>query len=345
MMGAGPEQTIRFTLAGRRTVAWASVGTGPRLVVGGWWTSHLELDWANPAFRTFVTGLAEHRTVVRYDRPGTGLSDRTALPDTSLDSEVEVLARVVEAAAPGPVTLFGGSSGGPIAAAFAARYPERVERLVLYGSYAQGARVAGPDVRTQLVSLVSAHWGLGSRVLADLFLPGATAVERDEFSRFQRASASADVAARSLAAVYAFDVRADLPRVQAPTLVVHRRDDRAISADLGREVAAAIPGAEFAALDGHEHFPWRGDAAAVQRTVLGFIGAPAVGPGSDLAALSDRERDVLRLVARGLADREIARQLGLSPHTVHRHLANIRTKLEVPSRAAAAVHASRAGLI
>jgi pimeloyl-ACP methyl ester carboxylesterase len=91
-MGMGPEQTIRFTSVGGRAVAWASVGTGPRLVLGGWWMSHLELDWANPAFRAFVSGLAEHRTVIRYDRPGTGLSDRTALPDTSLDGEVEVLA-------------------------------------------------------------------------------------------------------------------------------------------------------------------------------------------------------------------------------------------------------------
>jgi pimeloyl-ACP methyl ester carboxylesterase/DNA-binding CsgD family transcriptional regulator len=314
-------------------------------VIGGWWMSHLELDWANPAFRAFVSGLAEHRTVVRYDRPGTGLSDRTALPDTSLDGEVEVLARVVEAAAAGPVTLLGGSSGGPIATAFAARYPERVDHLVLYGTYADGARVAAPEVRMELISLVSAHWGLGSRVLADLFLPEATGAERDEFARFQRASASADVAARSLAAVYAFDVRADLPHVRAPTLVVHRRDDRAIGADLGREVAAAIPGAEFAALDGHDHFPWLGDAAAVQRTVLAAIGAPAVGPAVNLAALSDRERDVLRLVAGGLADREIARRLGLSPHTVHRHLANIHTKLGLPSRAAAAVYATRAGLI
>lgn len=241
-MASGPEQTIRFTLAGGRSLAWASVGTGPRLVLGGWWMSHLELDWANPAFRAFITGLAEHRTVVRYDRLGTGLSDRTALPDPSLEAEVEVLARVIEAAAPGPVALLGGSSGGPIAAAFAARHPERVVHLALYGTYAQGTRVAGPDVRQQLISLVSTHRGLGSRVLTDLFLPGASAAERKEFVRFQRASASADVAARSLAAVYAFDARADLPRVRAPTLVMHRRQDHAISADLGREVAAAIPG-------------------------------------------------------------------------------------------------------
>lgn len=344
-MSGGPEQAIRFTRAGRRPVAWASVGTGPCLVMGGWWMSHLELDWGNPAFRAFVTGLAEHRTVVRYDRPGTGLSDRAALPDTDLGDEVEVLHAVVDAAAPGAVDLLGGSSGGPIAAAFTARYPERVDHLVLYGTYAQGTRVAEADVREQLVALVSAHWGLGSRVLADLFLPGATAAERDDFARFQRASGSAEVAARSLEAVYAHDVRADLPRVRAPTLVLHRRDDRAIRAVLGREVAAAIPGAEFVALEGHEHFPWRGDAAAVARRVLETIGAPAAGPAPDLAGLSGREHDVLRLVAEGLADREIARRLRLSPHTVHRHVANIRTKLGLPSRAAAAAHAVRAGLI
>ena len=204
--------------------------------------------------------------------------------------------------------------------------------------------VAGPDVREQLISLVAAHWGLGSRVLADLFLAGATAAERDEFVRFQRASASADVAARLLMAVYVFDVRADLPRVRAPTLVVHRRDDRAISADLGREVAAAIPGAEFAALDGHEHFPWRGDAAAVQRAVLASI--PGTGSRSRRGSrgiVGPRTRRA-PTGRPGLADREIARRLGLSPHTVHRHLANVRTKLGLPSLVQPA-HATRAGLI
>ncbi|MHC1557962.1 alpha/beta fold hydrolase [Actinomycetospora sp. C-140] len=345
----GPtRQTIRFARSEARTVAWAAVGTGPPLVVGGWWMGHLELNWADPGFRAFVTALAEHHTVVRYDRPGTGLSP--GAPERSLDGEVAVLAQVVEAVGAGPVTLLGGSAAGPVAAALAARRPELVERLLLYGTYADGARVAPPAVREQLVALVGAHWGLGSRVLADLFLPGASAEERDDFARYQRTSASAGDAAASLAATYAFDVRTELGRITAPTLVVHRRDDRAIGFDLGREVAAAIPDATFVALEGNDHLPWRGDASAVLRAwsdVLpgAAVPAPAASAATPASVLSARELEVLRLVAQGLADREIARRLDLSPHTVHRHLANIRTKLGLPSRAAATAYAARHHLL
>ncbi|WP_433784250.1 alpha/beta fold hydrolase [Actinomycetospora sp. CA-101289] len=342
-----PGQTLRFARSDERTVAWAAVGTGPPLVVGGWWMGHLELNWADPAFRAFFGRLAAGHTVVRYDRPGSGLSP--GAPDHSLDGEVAALADVVAALGEAPVTLLGASSGGPVAAALAARRPDLVERLVLYGTFADGSRLASPAVRDQLVALVGTHWGLGSRVLADLFLPGATPAERDGFARFQRASATAATASAALAAAYAFDVRAELDRVAAPTLVLHRRDDRAVPVALGRDVAATVPDASFVALEGDEHFPWRGDADAVRRAVLAFLPGSSPAPRREVtpptSVLSPRELDVLRLVAEGLADREIARRLSLSPHTVHRHLANVRSKLDLPSRAAAAAYAERHHLL
>ncbi|HSK61175.1 MAG TPA: alpha/beta fold hydrolase [Actinomycetospora sp.] len=349
----GLEQTIRFARRGGTSLAYATVGHGPPLVIGGWWMSQLELNWAIPTFRAFLTALARRRTVVSYDRPGRGLSGGALALD--LDGEVETLVRVVDALGGRPVSVFGSSSAGPVAAAFAARRPELVDRLVLYGTYADGAAVAPAAVRRQLVDLVAAHWGLGSRVLTDLFLPDGTADERDAFVAFQRASGPAGFAAQALEATYSFDVRDELPRITAPTLVVHRRRDRAIAPRLGREIAASVPDARFVALEGSEHFPWRGDAAAVTRAVLAFLDEPRAaapaprGTGSadpnGLGVLTERERAVLQLVALGRSDREIARAMGLSPHTVHRHVANIRTKLDLPSRAAAAAHAARSGLI
>jgi DNA-binding NarL/FixJ family response regulator len=187
-----------------------------------------------------------------------------------------------------------------------------------------------------------------------VFLPGAGVAERDAFARFQRLSASAENAAASLTAVYAMDVRDDLPKVSAPTLVLHRRSDHAIPASLGRDVAARVSGSAFVLLDGVDHFPWRGDAASVVAAVSRFLGEPGVAVDRDtelpalplrLASLSDRELEVLRLVAAGLGDDDIAEGLVLSPHTVHRHVANIRTKLGVASRSAAAAAAARAGLV
>jgi DNA-binding CsgD family transcriptional regulator len=198
--------------------------------------------------------------------------------------------------------------------------------------------------------VVRSHWGMGSRLLADVFLPEADAAELEDFARFQREAASAQVAAARLASSYTLDVSAELGRVQTPTLVLHRRDDRAIPYALGRKLASLVAGAQLLTLDGAQHLPWLGDSAAVLSAIGEFLdGSPARAPADVLdvetPALSERELEVLRLVARGLADSEIAERLIVSPHTVHRHVANIRAKLREPSRAAAVAHASRLGLL
>ncbi|MDQ2698194.1 MAG: alpha/beta fold hydrolase [Actinomycetota bacterium] len=347
------DQVIRYAELDGRSIAWSAVGSGPPLVVGGWWSSHLEFDWRNARFRRFVGRLARHRTVIRYDRPGEGLSDRTPVQAGSLDEELAILEAVADEASPasGELDLFGASSGGGVASLFAARHPQRVARLVLYGTFARGIELAPPAAREAMLGIIAQHWGLGSRVLADLFLPDATAEERTEFAEFQRRSASREVALASLRAVYALDATGHLGDVLAPTLVMHRRHDRAIPFALGKDVASRIRNGRFVALEGVDHFPWRGDADAVVRETLAFFGVtpeasttPA-GAASGPAHLTEREREVLRLVARGETDAEIATHLTLSAHTVHRHIANIRTKLGVPSRTAAATWALRNELI
>jgi pimeloyl-ACP methyl ester carboxylesterase len=121
--------------------------------------SHLELNWLDPRFRRFIAALATHRTVVRYDRPGTGLSDHDGAPQASLDAEVDVLAAVVDVLETDRVAVFGGSSGGPAALVCAAEHPERIERLVLYGAFATGTAITPAEVRESMVSLVRAHFG------------------------------------------------------------------------------------------------------------------------------------------------------------------------------------------
>jgi predicted ATPase/DNA-binding SARP family transcriptional activator/pimeloyl-ACP methyl ester carboxylesterase len=269
-------QRIRYVRSADRAVAWTATGSGPPLVFGGWWLSHLELDWRDPAFRAFVERLAQQHTVVRYDRPGTGLADHAAPPSTGLEEEVAVLGDVVDAVVAelgtGSVALLAVSSGGAVAGIYTARRPDRVSRLVLYGSCADGSQVAQPRVRESLLALVEQDWELGSRVLADLFLPGADSAEREAFARAQREAAGPEVAARTLAAVYGFDARAEIGHVRRPTLVLHRANDTMVGSMLGRELAALVPGAVFTALDGHEHLPWRGDADRLAAEVLTFLG-------------------------------------------------------------------------
>lgn len=247
-----------------------------------------------------------------------------------------------------------GSSGCPVPVEFAARYPKRVRRLILAGSYLDGSSVAGPEDREALVELVRRSWGVSSRVMSDVFYPGATPAQRRAYIAHQRSSATPHAAAAALEAVYRFDARDSAAAVRAPTLVLHRRGDRAIRLPLGVATAQAIPGAHLEVLDGDAHHPWHGDAAVFLRRALAFDGvdetrvrltpdalevAAAGGRREAGSPVSARELEVLLLVAQGRTDAQIAAELFLSVHTVHRHVANARTKLGVPSRAAAAAWA------
>jgi DNA-binding CsgD family transcriptional regulator len=180
-------------------------------------------------------------------------------------------------------------------------------------------------------------------------LGGAESAEHERFARFQREAATAETAAALLGLVYRLDVRMHLPLVRRPALVVHRRDDRAVPFRLGREVAAAIPGATFIPLQGSAHFPWHGDVDSVVRACREALAPAQSSPHHasepEPGLLSSREREILACLARGLTDREIAEQLVLSPHTVHRHVANIRRKLGRSSRTAAVAEAARLGLL
>jgi pimeloyl-ACP methyl ester carboxylesterase/DNA-binding CsgD family transcriptional regulator len=333
-------------------IAFAVVGSGPALVLPAWWVSNVVEDWNSDPFRRFVEGLAAGRMVVRYDRVGTGMSDRERPHQTfTPDFEAATLRAVLDKLELERVTLLGISCGGCVAVSFAASWPERVDRLVLYGSYADGHGLGPAEARTGMVDLVRSHWGWGSRLLADMFGPSWSPENRAAFTASQRASADAQVAADLLELIYETDVRDDLPRVRAPALVVHREHDRAMRLSGAREVAALLPRAELVTLPGDAHLPWHGDGDAVLRAVAPFLGIKAPpAPARKLDAkgldeLSKREREVLGLVAQGLSDVQIAERLVISPHTVHRHVANILTKLQLSSRAAAAAHAARAGLL
>jgi ATP/maltotriose-dependent transcriptional regulator MalT len=181
-------------------------------------------------------------------------------------------------------------------------------------------------------------------MLAGLFDPHASGDEIAEHKRMQRAAASAEAAAIFLELDLDADVRDLLPLVETPALVLHRRADRTVPFARGRELAALLPNARFVPLSGDSHLPWCDDQRELMRALAGFLHGAASEADED-SPLTSRETEVIRLVASGMSNREIASTLVLSEHTVHRHVANILRKLAQSSRAGAATQAARAGLI
>jgi len=323
-------------------VAYSTSGAGPALLFDSGWVSHLREQLELGAFGSFVERLAERFTVIRYDRPGCGLSDRDGI-DLSFDGQLSAALAVADAAGANRFRLFGASQGGQVAAAIAARHPDRVEALVVYGMCACGSDLAPVEVRNSIVALVRAHWGLGLKAIAGAFVTDPTAEELEAFTRANRISASADVAARLLEVYYDTDIRGLLPAIRARTAVLHREADKGTRFELGRKVAALIPGATLIPLPGSSHVFYHGDWTAVLDATLGFLCEPA-SPGPQL---TNRELEVAELIAEGLTNQSIARRLSVAPRTAEAHVENIRRKLQVHSRAQIAAwvteHRLRAG--
>jgi pimeloyl-ACP methyl ester carboxylesterase/DNA-binding CsgD family transcriptional regulator len=314
------------TPAGR--VAYSVTGAGPPLLCETGWVSHVRGQLELFAFGSFIERLAERFTVIRYDKPGCGLSERDP-SDLSFDAQVATALAVADAVRAGRFAMFGASQGAQIAAAVAARFPDRVDALVLYGMCASGADLAPPEVRDSIVSLVRANWGLGLKMMTGIFIPEPSADDIEALARFQRESASAAVGSRLLEVYYTTDVRPVLPSIRARTAVLHREGDRATSFRLGQEVAGLIPGAVLFPLTGSAHLFYHGDWAVVLDAMLGFLCEP---PASKVP-LTARELEVAGLVAEGLTNHSIAVRLSIAPRTAEAHVENIRRKLAVHSRA------------
>ena len=320
----------RVTTADGSELAVATVGDGRPVVYVSGWLSHLQRGWELPEERAFTESLARGARLVRYDRAGCGLSAPTDRPP-SLEYELEQLAAVVGDLGPEPFDLIGASLGAAVAVAWAAAHPETVRRLVLYGGWASGAEISPPSARDHILGLVESHWGLGSDVLTDLFAPDATAAARAGFARYQRASSSAETARALLGMSYRLDVRGLLPRVVAPTLVVHRSEDRAAPVAQARVLADGIDGARLVVLAGRSHLPWAGDTHELVTAIRRFLGLRVAR--ADGSALTARQREVAALVGEGLTNREIAVRLGIEERSAEGHVERIRLRLGFRSRA------------
>jgi pimeloyl-ACP methyl ester carboxylesterase/DNA-binding CsgD family transcriptional regulator len=355
------QQTIRFikSVNGVR-LAVATSGSGPPLVKSANWLSHLEFDWQSPVWRHWFRFLSSGRQLIRFDPRGCGLSDWD-VADLSHEAQVADLEAIVDASDLERFPLLGISQGGAACIEYAVRHPERVTQLVLYGCYSEGWAQRGAEARRHgeaLVELIRQGWGQENpafRLLfASLFIPDATNEQVRWFSDLMRTTTQPEIAARIIESFGQINVRPLLDKVNVPTLVMHARGDARIPFEQGRLLAAEIPNARFVSLESRNHILTENEPSwarfcEIFNDSMGL--APAAGERIaeptmpvDLAELTTRENAILRLVARGAANGEIARRLFISEKTVRNHLTNIFDKLGVDSRSKAIVVARDRGI-
>jgi pimeloyl-ACP methyl ester carboxylesterase len=267
-------QHIQFctTVDGVR-IAYSLVGHGPFLVFPPAWVSHLQFQWEHPSTREYLEKGTRNHTFLFYDKHGCGLSERNRT-DFTLESEVRPLEAVIDHLKLKRFALFGFACSGPVAIAYAIKYPRRVSHLILCDSYACGEALSTEEFKKTFTSLIRSAWGIGSKTLADIFLPGADVSALKWVARYQRESATAEMAAKLLDLTYNLDVTNLLPKLRVPTLVIHRKGCKAIPFHLGMEMASMIPNSRFVPLEGSIHLPYFGDADAVLRIMGEFLGIP-----------------------------------------------------------------------
>jgi pimeloyl-ACP methyl ester carboxylesterase/DNA-binding CsgD family transcriptional regulator len=275
--------------------------------------------------------------------------------DHSQERWVGDLEAVVAAAAPrGPFALLGISQGTAAAVTFAARYPERVSHLILYGAYARGWSQRddpeGGRAYQAITDLCRFGWGQENpafrQVFTSRFIPGATDEQMTWFNELCRKTSSPKIAAELLEARSRINVVDVLDRIRTPTLVVHGRNDQIVPLAEGRLLASAIRGAEFVELDSSNHILLESEPAweRFRSAVLEFTGlGRTVGEDPIFRRLTAREREVLTLLTEGLGNGDIAERLALSEKTVRNHVSNLFDKLGVWSRAQAIVFARDRG--
>ncbi len=320
------------------SIACYTLGQGPPLVLMPMGPRNFRTEWRLAESRRFHERLAQRRQVVRYDLRGSGLSQRGAV-DFAFEAQVRDLEAVVERLRARRADLFAGVHAGPIAIAFTARHPERVSRLILWCTWTHRFGIYRPARSAAIQTLIDADWelfidsvahsllgrsgGALSRSYAEVFRDATTP---EEYDRWLEGNSRVP------------DVGDLLTRVNVPTLVLHRREVD-IEVEVARGIAARIPGSEFALLEGDSTVPFVGDSESVTAAIEGFLerGGPA--------GLSEREIEVLRHLARGQTNQEIADELVISLNTVNRHVSNIFNKIDVTNRAEAVAFAFRQGMV
>jgi pimeloyl-ACP methyl ester carboxylesterase len=257
-------RTIRYADSDGVQIAYEVFGSGPRdLVFVHGWVTNLELLWEHPRVAHALERLGSFSRVIHLDKRGTGLSDRVPVDRLpTLEERMDDVRAVMDAARSERAVLFAHSEGGPMCSLFAAAYPERTEALIMYGSFASRRWhpdypwAPTPEERERFISAVREGWG--GVVDLPVLAPGVVGDEdfRSWWARFLRSSTSPAAAVALARMNGATDVRAVLPTIRVPTLIIHRTGDRDVDVGGSRWMAKQILDARYVELPGDDHLIW-----------------------------------------------------------------------------------------
>jgi pimeloyl-ACP methyl ester carboxylesterase/DNA-binding CsgD family transcriptional regulator len=354
------KQDIRFcTTPDGVRLAYAVSGEGPPLVMSASWLTHLEHQWRSLAWRPWLDIFTRDYKLLRHDSRGCGLSDRNS-DNLSFETWIRDLECVIDAARYQRFAMVGTCWGGAIAIEYAARHPEQVTHLVLYGSYAQGRlrrtnSALEADKSRLLVDVTRLGWGRDDhdflKVWASRFQPGGTREHLCSWSEQMRAATDSETAIRLLQIGWNIDVRESARKIRCPVLIVHPERDVVSPIEGGRLLASLIPNSRFVPLDSENHMLLADEPAwaRLYDEVRDFLAEPSTvhAPCRNALPLGDltpRERAILEGIAEGLDNSELAAALQLSEKTVRNHITRVFDKISVEHRYQAIVLARDAGL-
>jgi pimeloyl-ACP methyl ester carboxylesterase len=267
----------RYARCGDVGIAYQVVGGSPiDLIYAHGWLGNVEYAWESPEYARFLTKLGRFSRLISFDKRGTGMSDRDVGFPT-LEQRTEDIRAVLDAVGSNQAALIGVSEGGNMACLFAATHPDRVSALVLYGCSPRGTWAPDypwgetPEGVEHFVTSMLDNWGRPFDLENGAPSVAGNRSVQSWFAAYLRFGASPNAAERITRLNYEIDIRAILPAIQAPTLVLQREGDRWTAADEGRYLAEHIPGAEFRLLPGNDHIPWYGDQDRLVGEVEEFL--------------------------------------------------------------------------
>jgi pimeloyl-ACP methyl ester carboxylesterase/DNA-binding CsgD family transcriptional regulator len=334
------EPVIRYAKTGDGVnIAYYAIGVGPPLL---YLTprSHLEREWEYPEQRAWLERLAESRRLIRFDRRGIGLSNRDR------DFDIEQLPYDIEAVMRKEglrrLDLIARASSAAVAILHASRYPEQVSHLILFCPYIHNRDLRGSSPPHEAVRAAAAiDWGTYTQLLAELTTGWVDMDQANRYAAYLRACAASERHHGFMERFADSELTDELRNLAMPVLVLQRKDAIFPTVENARDIAAIPPNAKLILLEGKETVPFLGDTNGVLRSIFQFLSEPnELRPGG----LTEREAEILALVASGSSNEAISRVLSISARTVERHIGNVYLKIGAHNRAEATAYAFLHGL-